>query len=1124
MRTEGTPRPNRLSVDRGMRGPEGVRVWMLGGFRVSVGTDRTIEQGDWRLRKAASLVKLLALAPGHRLHREQAVDLLWPEMARTATANNLRQALHVARKTLDPDLKVASGYVSPEGESLVLCPKGNLWVDAEAFEEAASSARRSRDPAAYGAALELYAGELLPADRYEEWTEERRLELGQLRLALLVELAGLCEERGEHERGIEALRRVLLQEPAREEAHASLMRLYALAGRRQEAILQYERLSESLFRELGTEPTAESDRLHDEIRWGRFPAATSPYRGAPSEEFADFGSHNLPSSLTSFVGRERELVEIRRLLAMGRMLTLTGAGGSGKTRLAVEVARGLVGSYPDGAWLVELAPLSDPDLVPRAVAGTVAKAVEVRERPGEPLLEALLEALGDKELLLVLDNCEHLPEAVARTGEAILHSCPRLRVLATSREPLGIRGEVLWQVGPLSLPDAARGGRDGGTTVEGLMRSEAVRLFVDRARLKLPDFALTEENAPQVAAVCRKLDGIPLAIELATARIGSLVVEQVAQRLEASLDFLKGASRTAEARQRTLRATIDWGYDLLSGEEQSFFRRLSAFSGGWTLEEAEAVCTGGAIGWEDVLDLLGGLVDKSLVVVGTGTGGALRYRMLEPIRRYAGEKLAQSEDAEGVKDRHADFFLALAEEAEPELGGSRQGAWLDRLEGEHDNLRAALSWLLARRWPEPAVRMGAALWRFWFTRGHLSEGTGWLERVLSEGEPRPSPARAKALEGLGWLLQFLGEYARARATYEEMLELSRASGDKADATTALNSLGTVAAQQGDPERAREYLRENLEALEDLEEEIGTTATTLKRFHALALLGYLAITEEGDYARGATLWEESLALARKAGDTDRIRNTLSNLGYAEVLRGNHDKARAHCEEALALAQDLGDAGTGSIASTLVNLGLAALGQGENERARQLFEEALLLGRGAGRKPQIIDTLEGMASLAAIAGEATRAARLWGAAEAARGATGIALSPAERAFHEPYLAPARSRVGEAAWEDALGRGRAMSLEEAAEYAGVEDTDRSPSPVPGQATTAKKPLELTPREVEVAGLIAQGFTNRQVSQELSISERTAGNHVAKILKKLGLSSRAQIASWATQTRLAPLRSDQG
>jgi len=455
--------------------------------------------------------------------------------------------------------------------------------------------------------------------------------------------------------------------------------------------------------------------------------------------------------------------------------------------------------------MAELAPLSEPGLVAQEVAG----ALRVQERSGETLADTLTYALRDKKLLLVLDNCEHVAEGAAELVDTLLAACPRLRVLATSREPLGIRGEALWQVSPLSLPDASQGGPDGETSVEGLMRYGAVRLFVDRARLKLPDFTLSEENAPEVAAVCQKLDGIPLAIELATARIGTLAVAQVAQRLEASLDFLKGASRTAEARQQTLRSTIDWGYDLLSGVEQAFFRRLSAFAGGWTLEAAEAVCTGGAIEWEDGLDLLGGLVDKSLVVAGTSTGGAVRYRMLEPVRRYATEKLEQSEEAGEVKDCHAAFFLALTEEAEPELEGSRQGQWSDRLEAEHDNLRAALSWLLARRRAQPALQMGAALWRFWFARSHLSEGTGWLERVLVEGEPEPSPARAKALEGLGWMLQFQGEYARARATYEGMLELSGASGDKANATTALNSLGTVAAQQGDPERARAYLQETL---------------------------------------------------------------------------------------------------------------------------------------------------------------------------------------------------------------------------------------------------------------------------------------------------------------------------
>jgi predicted ATPase/DNA-binding CsgD family transcriptional regulator len=718
-------------------------------------------------------------------------------------------------------------------------------------------------------------------------------------------------------------------------------------------------------------------------------------------------------------------------------------------------------------------------------------------------------------MLLVLDNCEHLPEAAARTAEALLLSCPRLRMLVTSREPLRIRGEVLWQVRPLSLPDAAHGRRpDGAATAEGLMRYEAVRLFVDRARLKLPDFELTEENAPEVATVCQKLDGIPLAIELATARIGSLAVEQVAQRLEASLDFLKGASRTAEARQQTLRATIDWGHDLLSGVERAFFRGLSAFSGGWTLEAAEAVCSGGDIGWEDVLDLLSGLVDKSLVVAGTGTGGAVRYRMLEPLRRYAIEKLEQSEEVDEVRDRHAAFFLALAEEAEPELEGSRQGAWSDRLEGEHDNLRAALSWLLAGRRTEQALRLGAALWRFWFTRGYLSEGTGWMERVLAEGELEASPVRVGALEGMGWLLQFQGDYERARTTYEEMLELSRALGDKLNVATALNSLGTVAAQQGNTRHARAYLQENLEVLEELEEEQGNAATTLKRFHALNLLGYLAIIEEGDYARGASLWEESLALARETGDVDRVGNALSNLGYARLLLGDYKRAKALCEEALSLAHERGSAGMEIVPSALVNLGLSFLGVGDYERAKTPFAEALARSQSSGQKPQVIDALEGMSSLAGVTGAATRAAHLWGAAEAARETTGIALSHAERAMHDPYLAPARSEMGEAAWEDTLGEGRAMSLEEAAEYALSDRRELEASFSTEQEESAgNQPPELTRREKEIAALVASGLTSCQIASELVLSARTVDKHVTNILKKLGLRSREQIAFRANE-----------
>jgi len=368
---------------------------------------------------------------------------------------------------------------------------------------------------------------------------------------------------------------------------------------------------------------------------------------------------------------------------------------------------------------------------------------------------------------------------------------------------------------------------------------------------------------------------------------------------------------------------------------------------------------------------------------------------------------------------------------------------------------------------------------------------------------------------MGWLLQLQGDFARAKAAYQEMLELSRELGDKANTATALNSLGTLATYQGDHERARALLEENLQVLRELEEE-GNTATTLKRFHALNLLGILAINEEGDYLRGAALWEESLALAREVEDTYLIGIMLSNLGHAALMQGDYGRARALCEEALAFAHELGSSGMELAPSAFVNLGLAALGQGEHERAAASFEEALLMSQNLGTKPQSIDTLEGMASLAGALREDARAARLWGAAEAAREVTGIALSPGEQALHEPYLASARSRL-EAAWEEALAEGRAMSLDRAAEYALSRDESALPTTLVPHEPSAGKPKDvLTVREREVALLVARGLTNRQISQELSISERTAGNHVSSILRKLGIRSRAQIAGWATERQL--------
>ena len=531
----------------------------------------------------------------------------------------------------------------------------------------------------------MYAGELLPEDRYEEWTEEHRRRLREIHLSLLLGLAHLREEREDHDLAAEALGEVLAEDPAREEAHVGLMRLHALRGRQGDALRQYERLEEALSRELGAKPGATSRALREEIAARRFPrrrGSNPSTRGRPRsaegqrEDSDESSKHNLPATRTSFVGREREMVELKRLLAMTRLLTLTGTGGSGKTRLALEVARDLVGLYPDGVWLVELAALTQGALVPQVVA----ESLGVHEQPNRPLTATLAEALRAKKMLIVLDNCEHLVEAVAGLTDELLDACPKLRILATSRERLNVAGEVVWSVPPLSVPDAER-----LLNLEGLRVFESARLFVERALRRTSAFVLTAQTASAVAEICQQLDGMPLAIELAAARVGVLAVGQISERLGDSLKLLTGGERTAMPRQQTLRGTLDWSYDLLSEPEKRLFCRLSAFAGGWTLEAAEAV--GVCLEGETVLDLLGTLVDKSLVVVEVAEDRSARYTLLEPVRQYAREKLEESGEAEVVLRRHAEFFLALAERAEPELKGAGQEEWLRRLEREHANLR-----------------------------------------------------------------------------------------------------------------------------------------------------------------------------------------------------------------------------------------------------------------------------------------------------------------------------------------------------------------------------------------------------------------------------------------------------
>jgi predicted ATPase/DNA-binding SARP family transcriptional activator len=1050
-RSEGVTRSETSAEKR----PEAVRVWLLRGFRVSVGS-RTIEEGAWRLRKAAALVKLLALAPSHRLHRERVMDLLWPESGRKAASNNLRRVLHNARRVLDP--AAGSRHLASREESLFLCPESGLWIDVEAFEGAAATARRAQDPAAYRAAIDLYAGELLPEDRYEDWTEHKREELRRLYLELLVELAKAYEQRGDLGRAVEALRLAVTQEPTLEEAHVGLMRLYALLGHEGEAFSQYERLREILSKQLRTEPSTATRSLHEDIVSGRFPTTHAQPADPSREAVPDPAKHNLPAPRDSFVGRAREMTEVKRELAMTRLLTLTGAGGSGKTRLALEVARDLVDLYADGVWLVELAHLSEGELVAQAVAG----ALGVKEQPGQALTDTLIDVSRSKHMLLVLDNCEHLINAVAHLVDVLLDSCPRLRVLATSREMLSVPSEVRWFVPTLSVPDP-----QGLFSVRELEGSEAVRLFAERSKQRDPAFELTSHNAQAVAGICRRLNGVPLAIELAAARVGTLSVEQISVRLDDSLKLLTGGNRTATPRQQTLRGTMDWSYELLDEPERRLFRRLSVFAGGWSLEAAEAIASGEGVGEGEVLDLLSGLVSKSLLITEDAREGGLRYGMLEPVRQYGQDKLEEAGETEEIGRRHAEFFVVLVEE-EPEAGlrGPEQATWLHRLEVEHGNFRTALSWAFEREEAELGLRLSGALGGFWQRQGYWSEGQKWLEAALSQANGSPASIRAKALARAGWLAWEQGDYQQALAWQEESLTLFRGSGDAKGIADSLNDLGWLALHRGDLNRATELLEVSLRRFRELGQSTLEVADTLR---ALALVA----SSKGNLIRATALAEEALASCREGGDSAGVAKCLHNLGWITMVRGDHAQATQLLEESFTWYQE---AGQRTPSYALIDLGLAALGQGDQERATRVLKEAVALTSQSGGRQNVPTSLAAMAMLAASQERARRTARLWGAAQSLREAITRPVRHDERLVYGRYLAATRVTLDDSIWEEELAEGQTMTLEEAVEYALSEEEPTAPLPFSSEQPSAEEVRTLTRREKEIAALLARGLTNRQ------------------------------------------------
>jgi predicted ATPase/DNA-binding SARP family transcriptional activator len=891
--------------------------------------------------------------------------MLWPDYPEEGARANLRHALANLRQVLGEE-ENAVPFILVEGETLQLNSGSGCWLDAAELDRLAAGAAISDLEAAVG----LYRGGFLEgftlkdSPEFDNWTAVLRQRYLEQVSAALGKLAESYEQSKDYEKAIGFTRRRLELLPWEEEAHRRLMRYLALNGQRAAALAQYESCQKILKEELGVEPAIDTKRMFASIRDGELSAARQ----------AKVRQHNLPAPLTSFIGREKEIEEIKGFMGRGarrapsrsRLVTLTGSGGAGKTRLALQLGGKLLEQYPDGVWLAELAPLSEPELVVQTVARSMGMRLEA-EAQALTLLEDYLE---EKRLLLLLDNCEHLIEACARLADALLKACPHLHILATSREALGIEGEAPYRVPPLSLPDIHE-----LPPLEQLGDYEAVQLFVERATTASLGFRLTPENAPAVVQICQRLDGIPLALELAAARVKILHVEEIAQRLDDRFRLLTGGSRAALPRYQTLRASIDWSYDLLSPAEQRLLRRLSVFAGGWVLEAAEYLGCGEGIEVCEVLDLLCQLVNKSLVTVEAG-GDETRYGMLETIRQYAQEKLAEAGELECARDLHLMYCVEFAEYMEGKIRGPDQALILDRLEADWDNISLALDWSLEGRgkpgWsPDPGLRLVAPLWFFFGCRGRSVSGFKYLKQLLLPEtavttDPKASLAhlkiRARALRVAGVLAFHLWELRQAVMFLDESKILFKSLGPegKEGYALSLNTLGETLYWQGELSQSKALAEESLSLFGEIGNQLGES-------DCFWTLGLIAMSQ-GQYEQAKMYLEKALDIQRKTGDLIGVGYILLKISIIALFKHDFVTARPLVEEARLLSLKTGTTG---IADANLILGKIDWVLGDFEQAECYVTDAIVVSRQLGLAGFVIDGLHILGELRISQGEYDKA---------------------------------------------------------------------------------------------------------------------------------------------------------